>query len=461
MTGWSRPYAGWATVSPGSPDDPGALNPWSQTLLRPAGLVLGGLSLAVIFGHPWAFLAGALALELALQLRQVVRLYRWLVAGGSSDPPDAHGLWGEIFHQLYLFKKRNRSQKKKLTAMLGRFQEATTAMPDAAVVLNREGAIEWFNDAATRLLGLRPGQDVGLPLVNLVRRPDLARYLSRGEYGEPLEIIAPTDDRRELLVHVIPYGRDLRLVLARDVSQRRRLERMRRDFVANVSHELRTPLTVVRGYLETLQEDLGEDAPEARRQALDQMDKQTARMVRIVEDLLLLARLEAADPTPPEEPVAVPSLLAGICMEAAPLARRRGHRIVQDVDEGLWLRGDERQLHSAFSNLVFNALRYMPEPGRVTLRWHRSDGGARLDVEDTGIGIAPQHLPRLTERFYRVDVSRSRETGGTGLGLAIVKHVLAHHGARLEIRSTPGQGSCFSCLFPPRAVIARPQAHAT
>ena len=432
------------------------MNPWRLALRRPAGLLLAGLALALVFGHPWAFAAAALGLELVLQGRERVRLYRWL-AGGGGDPPQAGGLWGEIYHRLYLLNKRNRSQKKKLAALLARFQEATTAMPDAAVVLDARGRIEWFNEAAVRLLGLKPAQDRGLPLINLVRRPALAHYLAAGAYGEPLEIRSPVDEGRDLLVHVVPYGRDLRLLLARDISQRKRLERMRRDFVANVSHELRTPLTVIRGDLEGLEEDLAA-APPPRRRALARMRAQTERMSRIIEDLLLLARLEAADRPPAETPVAVPELLAGICDEAAALAAQAGHRIVQEVDAGLWLRGDAQPLRSAFANLVHNALRYMPEPGTVTLRWRETPEGARLDVQDTGIGIAARHIPRLTERFYRVDVGRSRQTGGTGLGLAIVKHVLQRHGARLHIESTPGRGSTFSCLFPAAAVLRREAA---
>jgi len=426
---------------------------WMDEIWRIAGIVLLGGFVGFIAGHPGAGVLVAIGAYLAWHLYNLFRLDRWLRAGGRDEPPVSSGVWGEVYHTFYLFRRRYQERSTRLSNALEEFQSATRAMPDAAAVLNAAGELVWFNAAAVRLLGLNATQDVGQPIVNLVRHPRFASYLELGDYSAPLEIEFDNDAGTTLLIHVIPYGNDQRLLVARDVSQRKRLEQMRRDFVANVSHELRTPLTVISGYLETMADDAAGGTAEPWGRFIGLMQEQSGRMLRIVEDLLLLARLEADRGEPARDPVSVPSLLAGLREEATAVARSRGHSIELDAEPGLWVTGNEQQLRSAFSNLIYNAIRYTPEPGVINIRWTAHQGGARLDVSDTGIGIAAQHIPRLTERFYRVDVGRSREAGGTGLGLAIVKHVLNRHQAQLEIESKPGSGSTFSCLFPASVIL--------
>jgi two-component system phosphate regulon sensor histidine kinase PhoR len=255
-----------------------------------------------------------------------------------------------------------------------------------------------------------------------------------------------------LSLQAVSYGEGQRLVLSRDVTQFNQVERMRREFVANVSHELRTPLTVISGFLETLRD---ETDPDAAQRYIGMMAEQSQRMERLVEDLLTLSSLESSPPPPMDEPIDMRALLERLGAEARALSGGR-HRIEVESDAGLVLVGSEKEISSAFGNLVSNAIRYTPEGGTVRLHWHGTTGGAAFDVEDTGIGIAEEHIPRLTERFYRIDRGRSRESGGTGLGLAIVKHALGRHGAALDVKSTPGKGSRFSARFTGPRVRARP-----
>ncbi len=425
------------------------MSPLAAELWRAAGGLAAGALAGWWAGRPLAGLwLGTLAL-LAFHLWRGLGFLRWLERGSPGLVPEPGGLWGELYDRVRALRRRQQQRKRLLAAYLGRFRELTDALPDGAVVVRREGGeIQWFNEAARRLLGLKPG-DLGQRLDNLVRHPAFLACFRAAEPGRHAVFPAPTDPRRQLEAVVVPYGKDLALVVFRDVTRLHRLERVRRDFVANISHELKTPLTVVAGYLETLAEA---DPACARRWAepLAQMREQVSRMGHIVEDLLLLSRLET-DPRPPaEEPVDVPALVQGLVEEARALSGGR-HRIEASVEAGLRVPGSARELRSAFANLLSNAVRYTPEGGTIRVRWRAEGEGARFEVEDTGPGIPAQHLPRLTERFYRVDVGRSRESGGTGLGLAIVKHVLERHGARLEIHSEEGRGSRFACLFP-RAV---------
>jgi two-component system phosphate regulon sensor histidine kinase PhoR len=409
-------------------------------------LLLLALLLGLLLGEEGLLLFLALAGYLGWHLHNLYRLYRWLNEGRRFHPPEAAGIWGDVFNLLDRYQLRNRKRKKRLTTLIKRFQEATAAMPDATVILNAEGGIEWFNGAAQSLLGLQAGRDVGQRVVNLIRNPEFRRFLASGSPGEPLRIGSPVDEQIILSFRMVPYGKEQRLLIARDVSQQQRLEQMRRDFVANVSHELRTPLTVVNGFLETLL-DGGEASAEQLQRSLQLMAQQAARMSQIVEDLLLLSRLETDSNRPPRERVAVAPMLRVMEAGMATLAQEKGLALHFECDEGLGLYGAEKELYSAFSNLITNALRYTPPGGRVTVRWYRDAQGACFEVEDSGVGIAPHHIPRLTERFYRVDVGRSRDVGGTGLGLAIVKHVLNRHHANLRIRSTLNRGSTFSCHF--------------
>jgi two-component system phosphate regulon sensor histidine kinase PhoR len=392
----------------------------------------------------WSFAALALlALMLVLyHVRKLRELAHWLEHGQAPDPPRARGAWDRLHAILHRSRRESARREAELVDMLTRWREAARALPDGVVILD-EDRIAWCNDTARAHLEIDPVRDAGVPITHLVRIPEFLDYLEQGRYQHPLLVTAPHSLDRVLSLQVVPYGEKQRLVLSRDVTQFRQVERMRREFVANVSHELRTPLTVVAGFLETLRD---EPDAQAARHYIDLMSEQSQRMLRLVEDLLTLSALESSPPPPMEEPIAMRKLLDRLGAEARALSNGR-HRIEVDGEEGIDLVGSEKELSSAFGNLVSNAIRYTPERGTVRLRWHRTHEGAAFDVEDTGIGIAPEHIPRLTERFYRVDRGRSRETGGTGLGLAIVKHALSRHGAALDIASRPGEGSRFSARF--------------
>lgn len=428
-------------------------NPWSAELRRLSILLLFAVILGLLSGQVVLFLLLVVSGYLGWHLQHLYRLYAWLQNGRSFTPPEASGIWGDVFNLIYRSQLRHRKRKKRLTGLIKRFQEATAAMPDATVILDADGVIEWFNGAAQPLLGLQPGRDVGQRLLNLIRNPEFRRFLVMGAPNEPIRLPSPVDETTTLNFRVVPYGTDRRLLLARDVSQQQRLEQMRRDFVANVSHELRTPLTVVSGFLETLLDERDE-LPSHLARSLVLMDQQAGRMRHIVEDLLLLSRLESDTNRPSRESVAVGVMLKMVEEGVAPLAEEKQQRLSFECDTELWVYAAEKELYSAFSNLIINAVRYTPEGGVITVRWYRDERGAHFEVEDTGPGIAPQHIPRLTERFYRVDVGRSRESGGTGLGLAIVKHVLSRHNATLRISSALNRGSTFSCDFPEEMIIA-------
>jgi two-component system phosphate regulon sensor histidine kinase PhoR len=383
----------------------------------------------------------ALLLVLAYHLRHMRALARWLDRGDTPDPPRARGAWDELHALIQRSRRESARRESDLASALTRWREAARALPDGVVILDAD-RIAWCNDTAQLHLEVDPARDVGTPITHLVRIPEFLAYLERGDYAKPLQVRAAHDERL-LSLRVIRYGLEQSLVLSRDVTQFEQVERIRREFVANVSHELRTPLTVVSGFLETLRD---ETDPKAAQHYIDLMTEQAKRMQRLVEDLLTLSALESSPPPPMEEAVDMRSLLARLGAEARALSGGR-HRIELDAEEGIDLVGSEKELASAFGNLVSNAIRYTPEKGVVRLRWRRADEGAEFEVEDTGIGIPAEHIPRLTERFYRVDRGRSRETGGTGLGLAIVKHALSRHGAQLQVKSQPGQGSTFSARF--------------
>lgn len=426
-------------------------NPWALEIRRLLLLLAAAVLVGMPLEHPGTLVVAVLGLYLGWHLYNLHRLYAWLQDGHRFQPPEAIGIWGEVFHLIYRLQMRNRKRKQRLSALIKRFQEATAAMPDATVILNADDAIEWFNGAAQQLLGLHPGKDVGQRIGNLIRYPEFTNLLAMTAVTEPVRIPGPEDESITLGVRIVPYGRDQRLLIARDISQQQRLEQMRRDFVANVSHELRTPLTVVSGFIETLQEDQEEFPPYVAR-SLTLMEQQTARMQHIVEDLLLLSRLETDRSAPPHEAVSVVNLMGLVKGGVEPLARHKRQNLSFECDPELSVYGAERELYSAFSNLVTNAVRYTPEGGEITVRWFCDDKGAHFEVSDSGFGIAPEHIPRLTERFYRVDVGRSREAGGTGLGLAIVKHVVNRHGGKLRISSAINRGSTFTIDFPEKLV---------
>ena len=366
----------------------------------------------------------------------------------TSPPRRVWGLPGLIQVRQRRLSRRWSRRQRRLIGLLKRYHHSAMTVPDAMVVLTAEREIEWLNRAAIDMLGL-DRSDIGLRLDDLLRTPAFIAWLNQGSDRPALELVAPADETRTLSLRIEPYGSDRYLLIGRDVTALHRLQGVRQDFVANVSHELRTPLTVLAGYVETLLDtDEGQD-PQMHR-ILSNMHQQADRMRRIVEDLLLLSRLETSQPDADWfETIDVARLLEPILNDARLISGEEGHDIRADLDRTLTLWGVPRELQSAFSNLVFNAVKYTPAGGRVEVRWGRDEAGrAVFSVCDTGIGIEARHIPRLTERFYRIDVGRSRSRGGTGLGLAIVKHVALRHGARLEIDSTPGEGSCFRVIFP-------------
>ncbi|MDA8421451.1 MAG: phosphate regulon sensor histidine kinase PhoR [Pseudomonadota bacterium] len=420
---------------------------WAREIWVLIGIlvVFSGLGLAA--GHPFDALLLGLAVYLALTLRHLFLLHRWLQSRRRDDIPEAAGLWGDVFDSIRLLMKETERREDQLTQTLTRFQGTSAATPDAMVVMAHNNVIEWANPAAERLLGVTSARDHGLRITNLLRDPDFAGYLESGDFTDAITIPSPERPEKTLSIQIIPFGSSQKLLIGRDITHLERLEAMRRDFVANISHELRTPLTVISGFLETLQDMEKPDFDEIR-QYLAMMHEQAIRMQHLVNDLLTLSRLETEPPLLHQSTVDVPAMLAGLSQTARMLSGPRHHDIVLDVEPDLRLEGNEDELRSAFSNLINNAVRYTPADRSVILKWADSAEGARFSVIDTGDGIAPQHLPHLTERFYRVDSARSRATGGTGLGLSIVKHVLLRHDARLGIESVLGQGSTFVCQFP-------------
>ncbi|HZW19392.1 MAG TPA: phosphate regulon sensor histidine kinase PhoR [Luteimonas sp.] len=430
---------------------------WTRTLGQLAIVLAVALLVGFALGHPWPALAIAALGMSAWHGWKLHGLLLRLAARQRVAPTGDGGVWNELDRLVHRGQEDMRGRNRRLVEMLRAYSAAAAALPDAVVVLERNSQrVRWFNDAATGLLGLRYPDDIEASLGERLQPLPLSHWLAGGRRAEPiLDAASPVDPAVRLSLRLIPYSDALWLLVARDVSKLTRLEQMRQDFVANVSHELRTPLTVVHGYLDMLDpEDQPEWAP-----ILDEMRRQSLRMTQLVEDLLTLSRLEAQDGVA-DEHVAMDSMLVTLRREAEALSQRR-HEIRADDDAGIDLLGSTRELHSAFSNLVANAVRYTPAGGHVAIVLARSeDGGATLSVRDSGYGIPATHLPRITERFYRVSTSRSRESGGTGLGLSIVKHILHLHQARLDIESEVGRGSVFTCRFGPGRVIARDRAGA-
>ncbi len=419
---------------------------YRRTLAALAAVAVGAIVLGLIAGAAWGWALGLIGVGalLAYHVVHLARLVRWLDDPVPGKVPEGSGTWDEVLTALHHYERAGAAREQQLADALTQLRRAAQAMPDGVVLLDAKNAIEWCNDQAAAMLELDPRADVGRPIANLVREPGFIDYLGSHEEQGARPVRLGVAQGRVAAIQLIPYGESQTLLLARDITQAERVETMRRDFVANVSHELRTPLTVLVGFLETVRE-LKLD-PQRVRDYIGMMREQATRMHRIIEDLLALSVLESAPP-PAAERVRIAPLLERLSADAAALSGGR-HTISVRGRPHVDLLGAESEIASAFGNLLSNAVRYTPAGGRVALAWDDGPEGAFFSVEDTGVGIAPEHLPRLTERFYRVDRSRSRETGGTGLGLAIVKHALARHQASLEIASTPGSGSRFTARFP-------------
>ena len=435
-----------------------ATQAWWFAAGRLLGTVVLGLGIGWMFSSPWAGLACALIIHLAWQLVNLFRLEWWLRHRSYADAPDAGGVWGEIIAQIVRLHRRKRFHKQRFVQLIRQLQRSTAALPNGVVILNGQREIIWFNRMAGRLLNLRRTADLGLRIENLLREPEFARYLAVQDYSNPVVIRPTTGEDCYLSLQVVPYGDGQQLLLVSDVSRQMRLEAVRRDFVANASHELRSPLTVISGYLETLSQDPALDRD--LQGPVAEMRRQAERMTAIIRDLLELSRLEETDEVVGGESLDVAALISMLRKDV--MARASHPKDVRArIDTDAHLVGDEPEIHSAFSNLVDNAAKYTPPEGSIEMRWWVDDEGAHFSVTDTGMGIPAEHIPRLTERFYRVDAGRSRSTGGSGLGLAIVKHVLQRHGAELEVQSTLGSGSTFTCHFPLQRVQQQNRAAVT
>lgn len=433
-------------------------HPWLASLGRTLGLILIFALIGWVDGHLTLALLIATSCCLVWHLYHLYRLDQWLRNGSpfrtpTAQPFQSEGVWKEIYNQCFRLRRRSRKRKRKVRRVIRQFRSAAAALPDAIVVLRDDDTVLWCNQVAQNTLGLRSPQDIGLQLTTLVRHPTFVSFLAKCcdndhvHENKSVTFPAPLDAKQMLNVRVVPYGKKKRLLIATDISRLHRLEQIRQDFVANVSHELRTPLTVINGYLETLL-DSDELCTKQSRYPLKRMQEQSNRMARLIEDLLMLSRLETQQVRSPRRPIDVPTLLTHIVEDAISLSGERAHTIEMNIDSTLWLYGGEQELRSAFSNLVFNAIRYTPAHGKVIVRWFGTCDSIHMEVEDNGEGIPPHHLERITERFYRISRDRGRDKGGTGLGLAIVKHVMKNHQGKLLITSEVGAGSLFTCKFP-------------
>lgn len=418
---------------------------WTWTLFRYGAAIVAGGCIGLLYGR---FTLGLLLVTLGLlawQLYNLYRLERWLAVGEIAEIPDGNGVWPPVFAKIQFIKGKVKRRGKRFRKLVRDLRASTEAFPDGGVILNSQHEIVNYNQAARILLGLKSRLDRGQRIENLLRYPDFIDYLKDPGERQAVEIPSPVGGESWLSCRLIPYGPEQTLLLIRDVSQRVKIERVRRDFVANASHELRSPLTVIMGYLDALAED--EQIPAGWKQPVSVMQEQSIRMQRLVEDLLQLSKLESGQSASRGNVVKVSSIVSTASKEACALAERPAS-IEVDIGSAANLLGEETELQSVISNLVANAVRYTPPEGEVTISWRVDDEGGHLAITDTGIGISDEDIPRVTERFYRTDGGRTRQRGGTGLGLAIVKHALRRHDADLEIRSRLGQGSTFVCHFP-------------
>ncbi|MGI9249982.1 MAG: phosphate regulon sensor histidine kinase PhoR [Pseudohongiellaceae bacterium] len=430
---------------------------WRTELNRMLLLAVLAFLVGLLFGNiTLAFLVALVGYAL-FNLRQLYRLRKWLEQSPEAErspPPESTGLWGGIFDGIYRLQEQERGAHEHLTNIVNKAQESSAALGMGIIMINRNNGLDWWNSACEKLLGLHYPQDRNQLVTNLVRDPRFAEYFQQNDYKQPLRLQAPGDSGRILEFEIALFGEQERLIIVRDISQLYRLELVRKDFVGNVSHELGTPITVVKGYLEAML-DNPEDISEKWRKPVQQMMQQSQRMENIVRDLLLLSTLETGTLPRTQDNIVLHELFGEIRNDTAQVFAEKNHEFVVSCDESLRVSGKRSELYSAISNLVVNAAKYTPPRGRIALSAEvgggdksGENGKLRISVEDNGIGIESRHIPRISERFYRVDASRSSETGGTGLGLAIVKHILTRHQGRLLIESTFGEGSRFTAELP-------------
>jgi two-component system phosphate regulon sensor histidine kinase PhoR len=432
---------------------------WHDAIKRLLISFLALLLAGWLIGEPaLVVLAGTLG-YLVYHLRQLRRLYNWLRDTDFSEPsppPESKGIWGYIFDGIYLLQRRERQALLELKSIIDKAQESTAALELAVVMINNRGGLEWWNPAAEQLIGLQTPKDKNQLVINLIREPAFIDYFNKAKFNRPLKLNSPSNPTNMLEFQITTFGEGERLMLVRDISQLHRLEMMRKDFVGNVSHELRTPITVITGYLETMLDDK-QNLPTRWIKPIEQMAQQSHRMENIIRDLLTLSQLETRASSKQQSAIQLCSLLREVKQDAEQVFADKEHLITLDCKDDIYVNGNLSELYSAISNLVLNAAKYTQAHGSIDLKVEKGTNSLSITVNDNGPGIAPQHIPRLTERFYRVDESRSADTGGTGLGLAIVKHVLARHNGKLEISSQPGKGSQFTCLLPVERLVEPPR----
>lgn len=428
-------------------------NDFNLEIRRLFTLSISCLFIGLLTGHVMAVLLIGCILYITWTLLQIRQLENWLRHSRLASIPDASGIWGNIFDSLSREKKRQLKEKKRYKTVIHRVESMTASLNDAIIILNSDYTISWLNKSSRSLLTFKKS-DVGSPITNLIRSPLFVQYISDGDHDVPLIIPAVNNIEQRLELRINHFGNNEILLIVRDVTRLYRLEQMRKDFVANVSHELRTPLTVIGGYLETMNDH--NTLQEKWQKPLAQMQQQAKRMTVLINDLTMLSKLETDSISKTPSNVEVKPLLHMIVNEANSLSEKKKQTLIIECIDELTLIGNDRELHSAFSNLILNAVRYSSNNKTITIKAGMNfTGGADIKVIDQGIGIERHHIHRLTERFYRVDSSRSIETGGTGLGLAIVKHILGRHDARLNISSRINQGSTFSAIFPKERIYKK------
>ncbi|MCH9699283.1 MAG: phosphate regulon sensor histidine kinase PhoR [Gammaproteobacteria bacterium] len=432
-------------------------NPWSVESWRLVLVVLSALFIGLLTDY-WMIAWGLpISLYIGWQLHQLYLLNRWLMKGAKTkNAPETSGIWALIVQQIYRSKRNERKQKKRLARTLKRFNVTASALPDATIVLDENHLIEWANQVSQQVLGIDRKRDTGLRIETMIRNPEFNQWINspaEDDDGNDLEMPAPADQNKILNLRRVEFGKGQFLLTARDISQRVQLQEMRRSFVANASHELKTPLTVIMGYLEILKET--DYLPEDLRPPVENANLQALRMQNILDDLLYLSRLETAELSEKlAEPVNMAGLLKQLASDMQKTMAQDTHTLKLDVDDRLIIRAVETDMDSVASNLIKNAIRHTPKGSTIAIKWHKDQSQrACLEVSDDGVGIEPEHLPKLTERFYRVDPGRSRQTGATGLGLAIVKHAMHRHGGVLEVESDLGLGSTFSACFPSYRIV--------